>query len=182
MPKRLTVVPERCSGCRLCEVVCALHHFGVNNPKKSAIRVIALYPHPVIRMPVVCRQCSQPKCRENCPTDAISIDNGVVKIDADRCVSCGQCVISCPFGAIFVHDDVPTPFKCDLCGGHPQCVQACPKGALQYVPEHELGEANRVATVLRYAHMKEVDYVEKGERKQLRYAEIGREQKKGEVD
>jgi len=176
LPKRLTVVPERCSGCRLCESICALHHFGVNNPKKSAIRVIALYPHPVIRMPVVCRQCAQPKCRENCPTDAILVDNGVVRIDADRCISCQQCVISCPFGAIFVHDDIATPFKCDLCRGRPQCVQHCPKQALQYVPQHELGEANRVATVLRYAHMKEVEYVEEGERKKLRYAEIGREQ------
>ena len=176
MPKRLMVVPERCSGCRLCESACALQHHGVNNPKKAAIRIIALYPHPMIRMPVVCRQCSHPKCAENCPTDAISTDNGVVKIDADRCISCRQCVISCPFGAIYVHDDIATPFKCDLCGGHPACVQACPKGALQYVPEHELGEANRVASALRYAHMKEVEYVEKGERKKLRYAEIGREQ------
>jgi Fe-S-cluster-containing hydrogenase component 2 len=99
-----------------------------------------------------------------------------VRIDADKCISCQQCVISCPFGAIFVHDDVATPFKCDLCGGRPQCVQHCPKQALQYVPEHELGEANRVATVLRYAHMREVEYVEEGERKKLRYAEIGREQ------
>ena len=130
MPKRLTVIPERCSGCRLCEVVCALHHFGMNNPKKAAIRVISLYPHPVIRMPVVCRQCAQPKCRENCPTDAISVENGVVQIDADLCVSCQQCVISCPFGAIFVHDDIAVPFKCDLCGGRPQCVLQCPKGAL----------------------------------------------------
>jgi carbon-monoxide dehydrogenase iron sulfur subunit len=178
VPKRLTVVPERCSGCRLCEAVCALHHFGVNNPRKAAMRVIALYPHPVIRMPVVCRQCAQPKCRENCPTDAIVVENGTVKIMAEKCVQCQQCVISCPFGAIFVHDDVATPFKCDLCGGHPQCVRQCPKGALQYVPEHQLGQASRLAAVLRYAHMKEVEYVEKGERKKLRYAEIGREQSK----
>ncbi len=176
MPKRLTVVPERCSGCRLCETACALSHFGTNNPKKAAIRVVTLYPHPVIRMPVVCRQCAQPKCRENCPTDAIVTENGTVKILAERCVQCQQCVISCPFGAIFVHDDISTPFKCDLCGGNPQCVIACPKDALQYVPEHQLGQASRLATVLRYAHMKEVEYVEKGERKKLRYAEIGREQ------
>jgi Fe-S-cluster-containing hydrogenase component 2 len=157
-------------------MVCALQHFGVNNPKKSAVRVITLYPHPVIRMPVVCRQCAHPKCSENCPTEAISRVNGIVTIDPDKCVSCQQCIISCPFGAIFTHDDIPTPFKCDLCGGSPQCAAHCPKGAIQYVPEHELGEANRVATVLRYAHMKEVEYVEEGERKKLRYAQIGREQ------
>lgn len=177
MAKRLTVVPERCSGCRICETICALQHFGVNNPKKAAIRVTVLYPHPVIRMPVVCRQCDQPKCRENCPADAISVNNGVVAIDAAACVSCRQCVTSCPFGAIFVHHDIETPFKCDLCAGKPQCVSHCPKDALLYVPEHELGQAARLATVLRYAHMKEVEYVEKGERKKLRYAEIGKETK-----
>lgn len=36
-----------CSGCRLCELVCAIEHFGVNNPKKAAIRVMHTYPHPV---------------------------------------------------------------------------------------------------------------------------------------
>ena len=76
--KRLTVVPERCSGCRLCEVVCSLVRFGVNNPKKSCLRVMIAYPHPVIRMPIICHQCREPKCAENCPTDAIEVQDGIV--------------------------------------------------------------------------------------------------------
>ncbi|MDF2957396.1 MAG: hypothetical protein OD814_001018, partial [Candidatus Alkanophagales archaeon MCA70_species_1] len=40
--KKLTVIPERCSGCRLCELACAIAKFGVNNPKKAAIRVISI--------------------------------------------------------------------------------------------------------------------------------------------
>ena len=33
--------------------------------------------------------------------DAIGLDeNGKARIDYDRCVSCGQCLVSCPFGAI----------------------------------------------------------------------------------
>lgn len=171
MAKRLTVVPERCSGCRLCELVCAMTHFGVINPKKSAIRVSVLYPHPVIRMPIVCRQCAKPKCMENCPADAISRRDGVVQIDPEKCISCQQCVITCPFGAMFVHDDLPTPFKCDLCGGDPECVKICPKDAIQFVPQHQLGQAHRTASALRYAHMKEVEYVEEGRKKKLRYAE-----------
>jgi hypothetical protein len=35
-----------------------------------------------------------------------------------------------------------------------------------------LGQAQRMASVLKYGHMKEVEYVEKGERKVLRYADI----------
>jgi len=172
--KRLTVVAERCSGCRVCELVCAVEHFGVNNPKKSAVRVMVAYPHPVIRMPVVCHQCRVPKCRENCPTDAISHENGIVKIDGEKCIACHQCVISCPFGSIFTHQDVDTPFKCDLCGGDPECVKACPKGALLFLPAHLTGQAHRMASLLKYAHMKEVEYVEKGEKKILKYSEIER--------
>lgn len=172
MQKRLTVVPEECAGCHLCELACAIEHFGVNNPKKSAIHVMIVYPHPLIRMPIVCQQCRDPKCAENCPTGAIRRDDGVVRIDPDECIGCEQCVISCPFGAIFMHPEVETPFKCDLCGGDPVCVKACPKGALRYVPEHTLGQAHRKASVLRYTHMREVEYVEEGEPKRLRYSDI----------
>ena len=172
--KRLTVVPERCSGCRLCEVVCSLVRFGVNNPKKSCLRVMVAYPHPVIRMPVICHQCREPKCAENCPTDAIEMRDGVVIIDEEKCVSCNQCVIACPFGAVFTHEDVETPFKCDLCSGDPECVKICPKRALLFVPEHMVGEEHRVTSLLKYAHMKEIEYVEKGERKILKYADIER--------
>ncbi len=172
--KRLTVVPERCSGCRLCEVVCALVRFGVNNPKKSCLRVMVAYPHPVIRMPIICHQCGDPKCAENCPTDAIEVRNGIVAIDEEACISCNQCVISCPFGAMFTHADVDTPFKCDLCGGDPECVKVCPKRALLFVPEHLIGEEHRVTSLLKYTRMKEIEYVEKGEKKILKYADIER--------
>jgi len=170
MAKKLTVVPERCSGCRLCELVCSIQRFGVNNPKKSCIRVMVVYPHPVIRMPIICRNCKQPKCRDSCPNDAIVANNGIYDIDTEKCISCQQCVIACPFGAIFLHPDLSYPFKCNLCGGDPECVKACPKKALLYIPEHTLGQAHRMESVLKYAHMREVEYVEKGEKKKLRYA------------
>ena len=172
--KRLTVVPERCSGCRLCEVACSILRFGVNNPKKSCLRVMIAYPHPVIRMPIICHQCREPKCAENCPTDAIEVRDGIVAIDEEKCVSCNQCVISCPFGAVFTHQDVDIPFKCDLCGGDPECVKICPKRALLFVPEHMIGEEHRVTSLLKYTHMKEIEYVEKGEKKILKYADIER--------
>mgnify|MGYP001636559591 FL=1 len=49
---------------------------------------------------------------------------------------------------------------------------ACPKNALLFLPEHVLGQAQRMTSVLKYVHMKEVEYVEKGERKVLKYADI----------
>ena len=176
MAKVLAVVPENCSGCRLCELACAIAHFGVNNPKKSAVRVLVTYPQPVVRMPIVCSQCRVPVCADACPVGALKRSDGVVHLDAEVCVSCMKCVESCPFGAIYAHEDIDHPIKCDMCGGDPQCVKVCPKGALRLIPESVLGESKRMNNVLSYAHMKEIEFVEEGEKKTIRYAEIGREE------
>lgn len=176
MAKKLAVIPELCSGCRICELVCAIEHFGVNNPKKSAVRVVVTYPHPVLRFPVICSQCKAPLCADACPVGALVYRDGVVALDADLCVSCMKCVEACPFGAMFAHEDCRQPIKCDLCGGAPKCVENCPKGAIRLIPEHALGEAKRMHNVLSYAHMKEIEYMEQGARKIIKYAEIGKEE------
>lgn len=175
MSKKLTVIPEQCSGCRMCEMACSIKHFGVVNPKKSAIRVLVTYPHPVVRMPIVCSQCKVPPCETACPVNALSRRDGVVLLDKGVCISCYKCVGACPFGAMYVHDDSDFPIKCDLCEGHPECVKECPKGALRMIPEYALGESKRLNNVLSYTQMKEIEFVEKGETRTIHYAEIGKE-------
>ncbi len=176
MLKKLTVIPEQCSGCRICELVCAIKHFSVNNPKKAAIRIMVTYPHPVMKMPIVCSQCKVPACAKVCPTDALRWINGVVLLDENSCSSCYECVEACPFGALYAHDDCDLPIKCDMCGGDPECVKKCPKGALMLIPEAALGEAKRLNNVLSYTQMKEIEFYEKGEKKVIQYAEIGKEE------
>ena len=176
MSKKLTVIPEQCSGCGICELVCAIKHFGVNNPKKSAIRVLITYPHPVMRMPIVCSQCRVPACAQVCPVDALRWIEGVVQLDKENCISCFKCVEACPFGAIYAHEDCDLPIMCDMCGGDPECVKKCPKGALRLIPEAALGESRRLNNVLSYTQMKEIEFYEKGERKVIHYAEIGKEE------
>lgn len=176
MSRKLAVIPELCSGCRMCELACAIERFGANNPKKSAVRVLITYPHPVVRMPIVCSQCKVPVCSDACPVDALNRKNGVVHLDQDACISCMKCVEDCPFGAIYAHADVDYPIKCDMCDGAPKCVEKCPKNAIRLIPEQAFGEARRLSNVLSYAHMKEIEYMEKGEKKIIRYAEIGKEE------
>ena len=176
MSKRLTVIPEQCSGCKLCELVCAIKHFGKNNPKKSAIRVMITYPHPVVRMPVVCSQCKIAACAQVCPVNALKRIDGVVQLDSNECISCYKCVEACPFGAMYAHEECDYPIKCDLCDGEPECVRVCPKGALKMIPEDVLGEAKRIGNVLSYSQMKEIEFDEKGDKKVIHYAEIGKEE------
>ena len=176
MSKRLAVIPELCSGCKMCELVCAIEHFGVNNPKKSAIRVMVTYPHPVVRLPIVCSQCKVPLCAAACPVQALKRIDSIVELDTEVCISCMKCVEACPFGAMYAHGDVEYPIKCDLCGGDPKCVSICPKDVIRLIPEQALGESRRINNVLSYTHMKEIEFMEKGLKKTIQYAEIGKEE------
>ena len=101
------------------------------------------------------------------------MQDGIVQIRPEDCVSCHACVDACPFGAMYVHSDIDIPLKCDLCenNGEPQCVKVCPTQAIVFIPEHVFGQSHRLNNVLSYAHMKEIEYMEKGERKRLRYAD-----------
>ena len=54
----------------------------------------------------VCRKCVQTMgptraCATVCPTGAITVDNmGSTVIDQEKCISCGKCMLACPYGAI----------------------------------------------------------------------------------
>ena len=127
----IAVDESKCVGCHICELICSIYHFKVNNPKKAGIRVLARYPSDIGYEVHVCRQCEEMFCAAVCPVNAIKRINGVVIIDHEVCTSCYACVQACPYNAIFIHQEVGKPIKCDLCSGNPQCVPRCPLGALK---------------------------------------------------
>ena len=45
-----------------------------------------------------CRLCGA--CQTVCPTEAISLGEAAVKVNAEACCGCGACVEVCPNGAI----------------------------------------------------------------------------------
>jgi phenylglyoxylate dehydrogenase beta subunit len=91
---------------------------------------------------VVCNQCADPVCASYCPGGAISknLEDGVVRIDSERCLGCGLCALSCPYGGIDFDPASGSARKCDLCDGSPRCAEACPEDAIQLSRTREVVE------------------------------------------
>ncbi len=94
--------------------------------------------------PRLCMQCANPPCTAVCPVGATyRTPDGVVLVDARRCIGCGYCVVSCPYGARHIvpaggESPAGTPGVADKCtwcyhritrGQLPACVGICPVGA-----------------------------------------------------
>ncbi len=130
--KTIVVNPNKCTGCRLCELVCSMKYTGEFNPAKSRIHVMGY--DEFYTLPMTCFQCEKPYCAEACPAGAITKDqtSGVVKVSREKCVGCKMCVLACPFGNIVFSSDEKVAVKCEHCDGEPECVLFCVTGALEY--------------------------------------------------
>lgn len=119
---------QRCSGCRMCEVACSLHHEGRIWPEASRVRVFMFVPG--VDFPHLCTQCHDYPCVEACPVEALSVDDETlaVIVNRERCTSCGVCVTACPGRVPFLHPGDGKATICDLCGGNPECVKICQEG------------------------------------------------------
>lgn len=117
-----------CSGCRRCEIACAVKHEGKIWPEASRIRVFMLVP--TIEIPHFCTQCDDAPCLPSCPVSALSWNNetGAIRVDSEACTGCGSCIEACPGRVPFLHPTTSKAVICDLCGGDPECVKACKEG------------------------------------------------------
>ena len=94
----------------------------VGHPTKNVVAVIpaACDDCPIQDYSVtnICRFCLGKACLNACRFGAISPGDTRMKIDPNKCKSCGLCAKSCPYGAI-LHLERP-------------CKAACPVGAISY--------------------------------------------------
>ena len=133
--KVLTIKPENCTGCQMCELACSSTKYGLFIPDKSRIKIITNGLQGWSR-PMFCIQCDNAPCLNTCPVEALflrelSTGEKIVEIKHDLCTKCEQCIDACPFGVIFMSSDQEI-IKCDLCNGDPKCVQFCSYKCLEY--------------------------------------------------
>ncbi len=157
----ILVDTNKCQGCASCMLSCSLVHEGVESLSLSRIQIMqnSFESFPDDLTIEQCRQCVDPPCVKECPTDALTANTryGHVRmVDKEKCIGCGTCYEVCPFTPKRIvvmadkdHGGEPKSRKCDLCvdtpfhwdeaGGGPEgkqaCVAVCPVGAIKFTKE-----------------------------------------------
>jgi anaerobic dimethyl sulfoxide reductase subunit B (iron-sulfur subunit) len=149
-----------CTDCKVCQIACKdrsdlpvgvlwrrVYQYvgGTWLPSESGNG--AMVPNNVFSysLSVACMHCGKPLCADICPSAAIEKnDDGVVLIDADKCIGCRYCEWACPYDAPQFHEELGVMTKCDFCedllaqGLNPACVDSCVMRCLDYGDINEL--------------------------------------------
>jgi Fe-S-cluster-containing dehydrogenase component len=122
---------NRCVGCRRCETSCTLLNDKKVSAKISRIKIARNqnYGRDGVTgsygfgdgqlgnfriIADTCRQCSQPKCGDNCPVGAIVVDKKTKArvVDEKKCIGCGSCARSCPWQIATLDPETVVATKC----------------------------------------------------------------------
>jgi Fe-S-cluster-containing dehydrogenase component len=168
-PKKLGLVIDLdiCVGCHACAVACKEWNDGGQfgplpdeNPYGreplgvwfNRVHSYDVEPAPeskpamTVHFPRSCLHCETPDCVTVCPTGASykRAEDGIVLVDADKCIGCQLCAWACPYGAREYSEVRGTMQKCTLCvdriynetlseyDRQPACVMACPTRARHF--------------------------------------------------
>jgi tetrathionate reductase subunit B len=154
--KSFFVDVDKCTGCKLCMIACKDEHVGSAympwaKPQPDTghfwINVVSLERGRIPRvrlsyLPVLCQHCENAPCMKACPDNAIKRrTDGLVWIDPASCNGCHLCQQACPYGVIYMNDELEIAQKCTGCahrvdaGALPRCAEVCPHGAIAFTEE-----------------------------------------------
>lgn len=157
----------KCKNARNCISACQKWHYLPEEKEWMQVKLMKDSPDAApYWFPKNCFHCDNPPCVKVCPVDATyKRQDGLVLIDADRCIGCKFCMAACPYSTrVFnwsepdlpaelanleyspetgVPAKVGTVSKCDFCpdlarvGQLPNCVTACPNGVFYFGDQNE---------------------------------------------
>ena len=123
-----------CIGCNACAVACKQENdvpLGSFNTWVESWDVTVDGRVRRANMPKLCNHCEDAPCVKVCPTGAsFKTDEGVVLVDADKCIGCKYCMAACPYQVRWTNDAGEVD-KCTFCyhrtsnGLMPACVSTC---------------------------------------------------------
>lgn len=130
--KKLNITPQRCIGCRTCELSCSFAH--ADGGKFGRTRINVFNFTETLNTSVTCLQCEEPACVAACQYDALkrNENTGAIELNQKRCVKCSACLGACPFGNVLLENWSGRFVKCDLCVGDPMCAKFCPTKTLEF--------------------------------------------------
>jgi molybdopterin-containing oxidoreductase family iron-sulfur binding subunit len=156
---------KRCIGCDACTVACKQQNgTGPGIFWRKVIKTeVGTYPSARYSfVPLLCNQCQDPACANVCPVGATEKQpNGIVTVDADKCIGCRYCMVACPYDVrqfvpttdaeyfpgkgltpyeklMYPNHQAGTVEKCNFCqdrlaqGLQPACVTTCPVVAMTF--------------------------------------------------
>jgi len=157
-PYGILIDTTKCVGCNSCSEACAeAHGLPEPNTDEDVLKDTTVTQWTVINKFAVedediyvkrqCMHCIEPACVSACLTEAMhKNEDGAVVWDADRCMGCRYCMVSCPFDIPKYEygSNNPKVQKCIRCfeltevGKVPACVDACPEEAITFGRRSEL--------------------------------------------
>lgn len=160
MTKRYGMVIDltTCLGCQACSAACSIENQTPywDGKFRTTVEDVERGQFPEVArifFPRLCMHCDNAPCVSVCPTGAsYKSEDGIVKIDYEKCMGCKACIEACPYGARYTYtrEDVkqaeeifgpggkhPVAHvdKCNFCydrlekGQQPACAATCPGDA-----------------------------------------------------
>lgn len=113
MPKKYALLVDlrKCVGCTSCQVSCKMENAVPLSSYRSKVDIADTGEYPKAKrmfFPKICNHCDEPPCVEPCPVEGATFkrNDGIVVVDQNKCIGCGRCINSCPYGARYLHPNI----------------------------------------------------------------------------